>query len=990
MIRRNSDIEIQLPDAGDAVAPETLSEPDVEMLSDESPLSLSLPAHLATRFARKSSVARRSSAASSRRNSISSLHSQHPNAASYGAAATDHIAQHLRQASILESRKARLADRALHAEKVRLRAALTKAATRNLQREGRALAAQQARERLLAEITAKCEEEVRRAKKKAEDNREKKAAEHARLRVEMEEKFAEAEKRRLIYQQTPRRHRTSSSTAEEKKVVTMKKLSEDAASRKIQRVWRAHHAKVVMAEFLALNITTERIRGMTFEDVGALLSEERVLSTTARVLRLCGLQDMESGTLGGRGAVRTFLSSYLIVTHPREVLSGDGEQEQDLIAKARELLTAFEQVTPWLSSGCCSPTTISTEIQTLCEEYNVFFSAFHAWKTHDSSVLIEIMLAQFIELELIWQTVKDDQAGGVADDYRQGIRQNQILLLARLKRLAGPDRAMQMVRDALKKAKRQKKKSASKRAIPRSAEVASATANTEALTESVASPISESFNNVDSAVLQELERQRLSPHEQYTKILTALPENRALVHELLVNKEFKIEEKSYTEPRKRVMEHMCALMRRDVEAGSGTTWIVAMATVIQDRLLRSLRPGNSLHVLISEVLDPKLVESQCKAGAFSYDAFFNFMTTILPKLCAPYRDPVVNAFAEDTSGDAIDRLARLMGIIDLLSLDHTNFMIQVAAPQLIQEAPGYEQRTFERGLQDGSLSIRKSKRFWRTHRKILADEMRKRDPEGIHGEPQPPASKIYAHGLADLVFSNAPVSDDLVPETLELDRERLGTLHAQAFKIVATASILLTAKNLLKRDARAQWKAEADRILSLDFNDVSTERIRSILESTHPMPSNASAQLAATIRRVLSPVATACEAASFTARQASVEVHIQASAEEPSSLSISEGSASSSSAGTGSTGFADPVARLILSRLRAHVLTRLSASSASERVRATSTASQSLAGAGMPEFVSQVGQLTEELAKVCEVDWLCHGAIYDRIVSENGPVSPAA
>ncbi|KAL4914184.1 T-complex protein 11-domain-containing protein [Aspergillus aurantiobrunneus] len=991
MIRRNSDIEIQLPDVVTAVTSETLSEPDVEMLSDESPPSLSLPAHLAARFGRKTSVVRRSSAASSRRSSISSLHSQHSNATSHGATATDNIAQHLRRASILENRKARLADRALHAERVRLRAALTKAATRNFQREGRALAAQQTRERLLAEITAKCEEEVRRAKKKAEDNREKKAAEHARLRIEMAEKFAEAEKRRLLYQQTTRRHRASSSTTEEKKTVTMKHLTEDTAARKIQRVWRTYHARLVMREFLALDITIERIREMTFEDVGAFLSEERVLSTTARVLRLCGLQDMESGTVGGRGAVRTFLSSYLIVTHPAEVLSGDGEQEQDLIFKAQELLSAFKQVTPLLSSGCCSPAAISTEIQTVCEEYNVFFSAFHAWKTHDSSVLIEIMLAQFIELELIWQTVKDDQAGGVADDYRQGIRQNQVLLLARLKRLAGPDKAMQMVRDALKKAKRQKKKSASKRAIPRSAEVASATTTTEAVTESVASPISESFSNVDSAVLQELEKQRISPHERFTRILTALPENRALVHELLINKEFKIEEKPYTEPRKRVMEHMCALMRRDVEEGSGTNWIVAMATVIQDRLLRSLRPGNSLHVLISEVLDPRLVESQCKAGAFSYDAFFDFMTTILPKLCAPYRDPVVNSFAEDTSGDAIDRLARLMGIIDLLSLDHTNFMIQVAAPQLIQEAPGYEQRTFERGLQDGSLGIRKSRRFWRTHRKIIADEMRKRDPENVHGEPQPPASKIYVHGLVDLVFSNAPVSNDIVPETLELDRQRLNTLHAQAFKIVATASILLTAKNLLKRDARAQWKTEADRILSLDFNDVSPDRIQSILESTHPMPSNASAQLTATIRRVLSPVATACAAASLTVSQASVVVHTEIATQEAPSLSDSMSSTpTSSTVGNSASSFADPVARLILSRLRTHVLSRLSASSASERVRATSTASQSLAGAGMPEFVNQVGQLTEELGKVREVDWLCHGMIYERILGESGRLSPTA
>ncbi|THC98238.1 hypothetical protein EYZ11_002320 [Aspergillus tanneri] len=959
MLRRNSDVEIQLPDAGPTtVSPDSLNEPDVEMLSDEQPLPLSLPSHLAARFSRKPSLVRRSSAASSRRSSTSSLHSHHSNPSSHGASSTDNIAQHLRRTSILETRKARLADRALHAEKTR--------------------------ERLLAEITAKCEEEVRRAKKKAEDNREKKAAEHARLRLEMAEKFAEAEKRRVLYQQSQRRHRTSSlPAAEEKKMakVVTRSLTRDAAARTIQRVWRTYRAKRVMQEFHRLKLTTDGIRDMVFEDVGALLSKDIVLSATARVLQLCGLEDMESGTMGGRGAVRTFLSSYLIVSHPAEVLSSNGEQEQDLIAKARELLAAFEQVTPLLSAGCCSPAVISTELQTLCEAYNVFFSAFHAWKSHDSSVLIEIMLAQFIELELIWQTVKDDRAGGVADDYRQGIRQNQILLLARLKRLAGSENAMQMVRDALKKAKREKKRTTSKQAIPRSAEVAPS--STEALTESVASPISESFNNADSTLLRELERQRMSPHEQFTRILTALPENRTLVHELLINKEFKIEETQYTEPRRKVMAHMCEMMRKDVDAGLGTDWTVAMATVIQDRLLRSLRPGNSLHVLISEVLDPKLIEVQSKAGAFSYDSFFNFMNTILPKLCAPYRDPAVQAFAEDTSGDAIDRLARLMAIIDLLSLDHTNFMIQVAAPQLIQEAPGYEQRTFERGLQDGSIGLVKSRRFWRTHHNVIVDEMRKRDPENVNGEPRPPASKIYAQGLVDLALSNASVSDDLIPETLELDRQRLRKLHAQAFKIVATASILLTAKNLLKRDVRSQWKAEADRILSLDFSDIQPDRVQSILESTHPMPASTRAQLAATIRRVLGPVATACAAVSpFGGTQSPVTIETDLSQHESPSSDPANFPGHSANNGAVATSFTDPVARLILSRLRAHVVSRLSASSASERVRATTTASQNLAGAGMPEFVNEVGQLTEELEKVREVDWICHGTVYEQILGE--------
>jgi hypothetical protein len=525
---------------------------------------------------------------------------------------------------------------------------------------------------------------------------------------------------------------------------------------------------------------------------------------------------------------------------------------------------------------------------------------------------------------------------------------------------------MEMVRVSLKKAKREKRRSSSKQAIPRSAEVAEAS-STDVLSENVTSPISESFNNIDSTVLHELEKQRTSPHERFTKILTALPDNRELVHELLINKEFKIEETSYTGPREKIMEHMCEQMRQDVEAGHGTGWTVAMATVIQDRLLRSLRPGNSLYVLISEVLDPKLVESQCKAGTFSYENFFDFMNNILPRLCAPYRDTAVKAFAEDTSGDAIDKLARLMGIIDLLSLDHTNFMIQVAAPQLIQEAPGYEQRTFDKGLTDGSTSLGKTRRFWRTHRKMIVDEMKKRDPESIHGEPQPSASRVYAYGLADLVLSNAIVSEDLIPETLVLDQSRLERLHAKAFQIVATASILLTAKNLLKRDARSHWKTEADRIMSLDFNEISAERVQSILESTHPMPPNASAQLSSTIRRVLAPVAKAV----VTAAPQVVQIN-------PEISRLAENGVGNVSAPS----FSDPVAKLMLSRLRSHVLSRLSASSASERVRATTTASQSLAGAGMPEFVNEVGKLVDELEKVKEVDWLCHGAVYERVYEE--------
>ena len=361
------------------------------------------------------------------------------------------------------------------------------------------------------------------------------------------------------------------------------------------------------------------------------------------------------------------------------------------------------------------------------------------------------------------------------------------------------------------------------------------------------------------------------------------------------------------------------------------------------------------------------------------------MCRILPQLCAPFRDPEVKAFAENKTGDPIDRLSRLMGIIDLLSLDHTNFMIQVAAPQLIQEAPGYEQRTFQKGLEDDTIKLERTKRFWQKNHNLVVDEMKRRDPEiAERRQVQPPAAKVYAQGLVDLVLNNAPVPSDLVPVTLELDNARLETLHMTAFKIAATAAILLTAKNLLKRDSRSQWKAEADRIMSLDFTEIKPERIQSIIESTRPMPAAARSQLLSTMRRVLSPVATATTSVDNTmsSQMPSVEY---VSGPISSSASTSSASTSTGTESTTSTSssFTDPVARLILSRLRAHVLSRLSAASASERVRATTTASQSLAAAGMPEFVNEVGKLVDELSKVRDVDWTCHGPVYERVISES-------
>ena len=310
--------------------------------SDESSrVLLPPPPRIAARIYRTGKAGnerRRSSAASSRRTSISSAHSHHSHR-SYHRPQSTHVAQQLRRASILESRKARLADRAAHAEQVRLRAAMAKAATSRISTfEERFSAAEKARQKYLAQVAAVCAEEVRRAKRVAEETKERREAEGRKLRGEMQERLAEAERRRTEYQrQQLKRARTGSvprpgfdGIRREAALRTSAAPVVDPsdAATTIQRAWRRAQRRRAVADFVRLGLTADAVRSIGFEEVGALLGEDRVLRCAARALRTCEVQGADGLPLGERTAVRTFLSAYLILGHPVQVLNQDGERER--------------------------------------------------------------------------------------------------------------------------------------------------------------------------------------------------------------------------------------------------------------------------------------------------------------------------------------------------------------------------------------------------------------------------------------------------------------------------------------------------------------------------------------------------------------------------------------------------------------------------------------------------------------------------------------
>jgi hypothetical protein len=379
--------------------------------------------------------------------------------------------------------------------------------------------------------------------------------------------------------------------------------------------------------------------------------------------------------------------------------------------------------------------------------------------------------------------------------------------------------------------------------------------------------------------------------------------------------------------------------------------LLEVAKYIREKLQRLVNPGNSMHTFIAELLDTEVAHRQFVMGSFSYEKFFQAMGSLLPKLCAPVRDEEVKDLTENklNQGDYVDRLEALLGFIDVMLSDYANYLLQLAAPQLIQSATSYENKAFANAVEAGAYDLSAAESAWQAARQKVLAEVARRDPEAVgHQRSRPTPDRIYLQMLVDIFTQPRPISEAKMPEMLLLDYKRAVRAGQTTRRIITAGAILLQCKNLLKRDVRAPWKMEAGRILAVleaeQSAEATVEGVMAALEAGRSMPAATKTHLRALV--------TKCVAAS-----AEISASSAAEADQPR----------------------EPVLRLLLNRLRGHILTRLSAASASEKVKATSTASERLAGLGLAEFVEKVRDMVDEMAKVGAVDRDTHGAWWEAV-----------
>lgn len=1007
------------------------------------------PPRIAARFYRPSISRRKGSAASSRRNSISSTHSRSSRGGDVRTQVgpqSKHIAWHLRRATFLEDRKARLADRAAHAEKVRLRAALAKAAPKNLAAncEEKVEAARLARQKNLDDIVAACAADVRRAKAVAENMKEKREQETTRLRAQMLERLAEADRRREELRKTNAARRgRSQSTGSCRNMEVMppvreqdsepeldsenefdKGMTDDAAAFRIQDWWRSKQRKIAIREFSELGLSIDRVGETSFEKVLDLLAQERVLMATARCLRICGLKEGDPRSINEMAAVRTFLSAFLILGHPIQVLSNKTDQQeqeqvgnaipnpsdkladsklQDLVTKARDLLITFENTLSRLTSfnNYTPPPAL---LESLPDAYAIFHNAFIAWKARDSSALIEVMILQFVELDAIWHTVKNSHEDSVTTSYQESIRENQLMLMVRIKKLAGRERGKQMIKDAIDQARKARIAKKPKGDMkPRNTEQAEEDAsdpmaespqnnratlsNAGAISqfqtppatpnpkESIANASSstESKNDAQQAYIQSqllAQQHQAGRHQHYHAhgFQGIIPDNRILMHELAINKEYRVDAHDYRDQASRYLNPLFQDMRSNIDNENRDAqfrFLILMSQHIKTKLQRLVKAGNSMHILIEEILDVEVAQRQFVTGSFSYERFFAAMSSLLPKLCAPVRDVEVQYLIENklSEGHVVDRLEALIGFIDVMLSDYANYLLQLSAPKLLEQTSAYETKLFSNDINNNIHDLSIATRVWQAARTKILTEASRRDPERInHSRSRPTAERIYSQMLIDVFTSLTPLAEDKLPEMLRLDYKRGVRLGRQTAHIIAAGTLLLQCKSSLKRDTRRPWKVEASRIMTvLEANDPldyvvvpdegkvadSNARVDTIvdgvmasLESGRLIPSSTKAQLKNAAQKVV----------------AEILLH-RRNGTEPTQGPL----------------------RILLTRLRTHMLSRLAATTASEKVRATRDAGEKLATIGLPEFVERIREMVDELGRVGIVDREAHGMWWEGV-----------
>lgn len=697
-----------------------------------------------------------------------------------------------RRESFLQDRKDRLAQRRQLHDQVVARGRVDVPAKLEALRQSLS-AAQAARNAIYAQIAANGSKEVARAHLVVSQNKEKVRLERETKRLALEMKLAEAHNRRehalknrkFVRRNSSLRRSPAADDGMDCDVATTSKIQDptDAATH-IQRFWRSRLAFNRAKKFASFHLDYETAGSVPFDVVADVIKGKDIIRAAGQILSTLGLNEC-SPTTTAESLCRIFLSTFMIIGHPKDILMQHGVLEDKLSAKAKLFSSQFSRWLHMTAQGksCCQ--------SKLWNTWNAFLSAFESWKQDDSANLLEVMVAQYCELDLIYQIVKSDSDPIVAAEYHTAIKDNQLTLLARIRRIAG-DETVPLIRKAVSSARRKR--------LPRGRKAV--TAKSAQSDSPIKSP------SIDAV-------QFFSLGQRQTRL-----SNRQLIHEISLDPMYQITKPKLSESETLLEESMkqnfFTSLQSEIRANRSVSWIPIVVQECKMRLLRLVMPNSPTFAVINADFDIPYIEAQCQQNCYDYLAFTTTVINMMRALCSPARDGLVSDIELLRGSDEVDlfgkRINSIFEVLDILLLDSANFHLSMSASRLLPEAIPYEQKKFQEDLNAGTATLDKTRPFMLLRAAELRSEADARDTEGI-GRPssRPTACKIFHTALAHLLATS-----ETLPETFVLDCDRISRYRADFTRIVSTVSYLMISRNLMRTHQRflnlLTWTSLRDRL----------------------------------------------------------------------------------------------------------------------------------------------------------------------------------
>lgn len=281
-------------------------------------------------------------------------------------------------------------------------------------------------------------------------------------------------------------------------------------------------------------------------------------------------------------------------------------------------------------------------------------------------------------------------------------------------------------------------------------------------------------------------------------------ETMQLAHEIAVNPDFKLEKPSvpanslYSLVQQNMRRAYWDIIKQDIaKTPPVLDMVIKLCNDIRQSLLDLLLPHqNQMRERITEIFDIELIKNQCESSK-SIDPLKDYAPALLDymqRLCCPMRDDEIQALrgVEDT----IELFQGMTRVLEEMKLDFSNFLINQIRPVMRETIVSYEQTQMKR-IQTAQelLGVDPHNHTKNWLRRAFQDI---RMSSVTEGDQTPALGVTLLQGYMQVVFQHQYVSEEWeLPETLDLDRERILDLQQTQLLITIGAAAVTVAQSLL-------------------------------------------------------------------------------------------------------------------------------------------------------------------------------------------------